>query len=439
MRASPGKSRHPPNLRAQLVQAMAKIEELEMTLRAIRNGEVDAIVVDGPRGSSLFTLQSPEEPYRILAERMNEGAATLNECGTLLFCNRQLAEMLQMPAERIVGASLAALLPAEEQPRFNPWIEAARQKNIRAETSFRRSDGTLLPVQLSLSHIPLEETGSVVCMVAADLTDQMQAREEVRELNRILERRVAERTEQLQAANTDLEAFTYGVAHDLRAPIRHIHGFSDILLNDAESVLSAEGTRYLNLIVAETGRMERLIQALLELSRIGRQALDLRKLDLNTVVKEVIENLAPELRGRQVDWRIGPLPTLQCDAVLMRIVFTNLLANAVKFTSTRPRASIEIAAEKENREYVLRVRDNGVGFNMKYADKLFGVFQRLHRAEEFEGTGVGLATVQRIIQKHGGRIWADAELDKGASFYFTLGDVQTTEENSKAAVAGVHS
>lgn len=436
MRASRTSARPRPNLRAQLTQAVAQVEELQTTLRAIRSGEVDGIVVEGPRGSSIFTLQSPEEPYRILAERMNEGAATLNAEGTVLFCNQQLAEMLQLPAEKIVGAPLGALFPTEAQPRLAEWIDAARLKSIRTEGEFRRSDGTLLSVQLSLSQIPLEEADSGICLVATDLTDQKHAQEQIRQFSEELEKRVTERTEQLRAANADLEAFNYGVAHDLRAPLRHIQGFSNILLNDRDSVLSVEGHRHLNLIVEETARMDKLIQALLAISRVGRQTLQPRDLDLNAVVRDVIESLAPDLHNRQIDWRIGQLPTMRCDLDLTRIVFSNLLANAVKFTSRRERASIEIAAEKRDHGYVISVRDNGVGFSMKYADKLFGVFQRLHRTEDFEGTGVGLATVQRIVQKHGGRIWAEAEPDKGATFYLTLGSSESSKAGPKAMATG---
>ena len=436
MRAGKVITGHQPTLRAQLAEAAARIQELETTLHAIRSGEVDGIVVEGPRGNCVFTLQSPEEPYRVLAERMNEGAATLNAQGIVLFCNHQLEEMLQLPAERIVGAPLLALVPAGEQPRLAEWIETARKKNIRTEVNIRRSDGTLLPVQLSLSQIPLEETESGICVVATDLTDQKRAQEQIRQFSEELEDRVAERTEQLRAANADLEAFNYGVAHDLRAPLRHIQGFSDILLNDADSALSGEGQRHLNLIVAEAARMDQLIQALLAMSRVGRQKLEPRDCDLNALVHEVIENLAPDLHNRQIDWRVEQLPTVRCDPELARIVFTNLLANAVKFTSRRERASIEIAAEIQDHESVFCVRDNGVGFSMKYADKLFGVFQRLHRAQDFEGTGVGLATVQRIIHKHRGRIWAEAEPDKGANFYFTLGISESSETSSKAMTAG---
>lgn len=436
----PGRTtiRRRQNLCARLKQATAQIEELETTLRAIRSGEVDGIVVEGPRGSSIFTLQSPEEPYRILAERMNEGAATLNTQGTVLFCNRQLGEMLQLPAERIVGAPLSAFIPDEEQSRLAEWIKEARLKSVRVEGVFRRSDGTRLSVQLSLSQIPLEDNESGICLVATDLSDQKRAQQQIRQFGEELEQRVAERTEQLRAVNADLEAFNYGVAHDLRAPVRHILGFSDILLNDRDSVLSAEGRRHLSSIVRETVRMDKLIQALLGMSRVSRQPFQPRDLDLNALVREVIESMAPDIHNRDIDWRVGKLPVVLCDLALTKVVFTNLLANALKFTAGRERASIEIAAEKVNHEYVFRVRDNGVGFSMKYADKLFGVFQRLHRAEDFEGTGVGLATVQRIIQKHGGRIWAEAELDKGASFYFTLETSETSLEKTKALAVGAN-
>ena len=422
--------------RAEMESLRARIAELENTLKAIRSGEVDAIVVDGPRGSRLFTLQSPEEPYRILAEPMNEGAATLNAQGTVLFCNRRFADMLQLPAERIVGASLASLLSPQEQPRFLEWIASAQQISVRGEAHFLRSDGTLLPVQLSLSSIPLEEAEMGLCLVAADLSDQKRAQEQIRKFSEELECRVAMRTEQLRAANVDLAAFNYGVAHDLRAPLRHIQGFSGILANDAGSTLSPDGRHALELIVRETSRMEKLLQALLGLSQVGRQTLHLKNVDLNSLVREVIESFASDVRGRPIEWRIGKLPAWQCDPVLMKLVYTNLLGNALKFTSGTPAAVIEVAAEPRDPETLLSVRDNGVGFNMKYADKLFGVFQRLHRQEDFEGTGVGLATVQRIIQKHGGRIWAEAEPDKGASFYFTLGSAARSEEKTKAMVAG---
>jgi PAS domain S-box-containing protein len=383
---------------------------------------VDAIVVDGPQGSRIFTLQSPEEPYRILAERMNEGAATLGLDGTVLFCNRRLAEMLGTPAERLVGSLFCAQVCPEEQSRVSELLQLATEQDIRTETRLLRSDRTQVPVQLSLSHIPVEDSGKGICLVASDLSDQKAIQEQVRQLNAELEHRVELRTAELMESNKELEAFSYAVAHDLRTPLRHIHGFSDILAHDSQSSLSADGQHCLDCILKGVSRMQTLVEHLLSLSRLARQPLTRRNIDLNSVVRETIEELAGETSGRQMEWRIGELSKWHCDAALVKTVFANLLSNAVKFTRDRSPAVIEVGQILADSKPVLFVRDNGVGFDMKYADKLFGMFQRLHTDQEFPGTGVGLATVRRIVQKHGGQVWAKASVDEGATFYFTLAD-----------------
>ena len=265
-------------------------------------------------------------------------------------------------------------------------------------------------------------------MVAADVSDQKRVQEEVRHLNAELEKQVSQRTAELQAANLELEAFNYAVAHDLRAPLRHIHGFSDILQQDAAATLSDESRHALDCIRRGTLRMEGLLESLLSLSRFGRQALHRQPVELKRLVEEVIRDLVPDIADRQIEWKVGDLPTWDCDATLMKIVFWNLLSNAIKFTRPRSLATIEVGQTVRDGESVLFVRDNGAGFDMRYAGRLFGVFQRLHNEKDFEGTGVGLATVQRVLQKHGGRIWAEAQLDKGATFYFTCGG---TEVNKK--------
>jgi light-regulated signal transduction histidine kinase (bacteriophytochrome) len=230
----------------------------------------------------------------------------------------------------------------------------------------------------------------------------------------------AELSGALERSNKELEAFSYSVSHDLRAPFRHIVGYAELLRASLQDRASPDERRYIESIAESAVQAGKLVDNLLSFSRMGRQKLDMNSVDLGTLVLEVHRNLKDEVAGRDITWRIDPLPTIHCDVMMMRLAIQNLLANAVKFTRMRPVAVIEIGVETLDDEYVFHVRDNGIGFDMKYADKLFGVFQRMHRMEDFEGTGIGLANVRRIIARHGGRTWADAAIDRGATFFFTL-------------------
>ncbi len=243
----------------------------------------------------------------------------------------------------------------------------------------------------------------------------------VRALNGELEQRVQHRTAELQSANHELEAFTYSVSHDLRAPLRHIDAYAQILEEDHLTQLPLEAKKYVDRIRQGVQNMGRLVDDLLNLSRVGRAELQKKPVSLSPLLEDALADLKPEMEGRQIEWKIAPLPSVYCDPGLVKQIFANLLSNAIKYTRPRAPARIEVGVVPAGGVPAIFVRDNGVGFNMKYSNKLFGVFQRLHRPEEFEGTGVGLATVQRIVHLHGGRIWAEAELDKGAAFYFTLG------------------
>jgi PAS domain S-box-containing protein len=226
--------------------------------------------------------------------------------------------------------------------------------------------------------------------------------------------------ERLRAANAELEAFSYSVSHDLRAPLRHIDGFADLLLKHSGPSLDDKGRRYIKTISDSAKRMGALIDDLLVFSRMGRAEMQQRKVDLSALADEIIKELQVETKGRNVDWRRQGLPVVIGDPTLLRQVLVNLFSNAVKYTRPRDPAVIEIGFESSPSEYTIYVRDNGVGFDMAYVKKLFGVFQRLHRGDEFEGTGIGLANVQRIVRRHGGRAWAEGEVDEGATFYFTL-------------------
>jgi signal transduction histidine kinase len=296
----------------------------------------------------------------------------------------------------------------------------------------------------------LEETQSATLNLLEDFDAERSKAEDVsRELRESVEL-LGVAKEAAEESNRQLETFSYSVAHDLRAPLRHISGFSQMLAEELGSTLSPDAQHYLQRIQTGAQRMGLLVDELLNLARLGRHALRLQPVRLNSIVAEVIAILQPESAGRQVEWVIAELPAVECDPVLVKQIFQNLLANALKFT--RPRADqnakagspavpshtvIEVShKEEEDGQAVFRVRDNGVGFNMKYVDKLFGVFQRLHRVEDFEGTGIGLATVQRIVHKHGGRVWAQGEPGKGAAFYFTLSVGKQAGPKSDGATAG---
>jgi signal transduction histidine kinase len=243
------------------------------------------------------------------------------------------------------------------------------------------------------------------------------AERNLRHANERLERRTSE----LSETNTELESFAYSVAHDLRAPLRHIAGYSNVLAQDYAPHLDVEGRRLLSKIVDGAQKMGQLVDDLLSLSKIGLQHLALEATPLDALLLQAMEELAPGYSEREIEWRIAELFSAECDPGLIKQVFVNLLSNAIKYTGKRAHAVIEVGWITQNEKRTIFVRDNGAGFEMQYVDKLFGVFQRLHKAREFEGTGVGLAIVQRIIRKHGGRIWAEAALDRGAAFFFTLG------------------
>lgn len=268
-----------------------------------------------------------------------------------------------------------------------------------------------------------------------ELAERKRAEDQVKKLNEDLERRVAERTAQLAAANKDSEAFSYSVSHDLRAPLRHINGFAYRLIEEYSPQLTPEAQHLLNRIQERTEKMGRMIDDLLNLARLDRRSSVFETTSLNSLVDSVVRDLKSETAEREVEWRIGSLSSVKCDPGLLQQVFANLLSNALKYTRRRQRAVIEVSQSTIDGQTVFFVRDNGAGFDSKYADKLFKAFQRLHSDQEFEGTGVGLATVQRIIRKHGGRVWAEATVDTGATFYFTLGETAMISGVDKQQVA----
>lgn len=346
--------------------------------------------------------------------------------GTILSINSQFTTTYGYEEEEVVGKVTPRVLKsgaqsAEFYAEF--WSRILNGELVQGEVVNRAKDGRLICIEETVNPFR-DDTGNIAGFLAIqrNIGARKEAEAAVRQLTADLERRVAERTAQLEVANRELESFCYSVSHDLRAPLRAIDGFSEALLKEHGGSLNVKGRHYLDRVRAATHRMGDLITDLLDLSRVTRHALVRDTVDLSQLVR----GIAVELRGREpernVEFVVEPDVTARCDRRLLRIALTNLIENAWKFTSPRPAARIEFGTLNHSGARCFFVRDNGVGFPMQYVDKLFGPFQRLHSGREFSGTGIGLATVERVVHRHAGKVWAEAAEDRGATFFFTLGD-----------------
>jgi PAS domain S-box-containing protein len=341
--------------------------------------------------------------------------------GRITYWNRGAQELYGWTAAEAIGKMshelLRTVFPA---PLTDIDAELLRAGVWEGELRHITSDGTELVVASRWS-LGRDDNGQPIVMATNNnFTERKRREDEVRRLNQEL----AKRAVRLDASNKELEAFAYSVSHDLRAPLRHLAGFAALLQNNAAASLDAKSQRYLAMILEAAARMGTLIDDLLAFSRIGRAEAHESLVDLNQIVADVVSEVRQDAKGRNIAWKTESLPACHGDRPMLRLAFLNLIANAAKFSRTRPQAEIEIGCmNQDSADPVLFVRDNGVGFDMKYSNKLFGVFQRLHPQEAFEGTGIGLATVQRIVHRHGGRVWAEGRVGGGATFYFSLAKI----------------
>jgi PAS domain S-box-containing protein len=395
---------------------------------------------------SQHDLEAQKVMLRSVLDSVTEGLVAADERGKLILWNPA--------AEKIVGLSAAdqsvedwmahygAYLPDTVTPfprEKNPLLRAVSGEASSAEIFVRYPDHDR-GAWIESNGAPLRDRDGVVrggVIAFRDITQRKTDELEIRGLNEDLEARIAQRTAQLETAVQELESFSYSVSHHLRAPLRHISGFCRIVVKDFGSELAPEARGHLQRIEDASLRMGLLVDGLLGYARLGRQSLKLRPTDMNALVAQAILLVEPECEGRDVECRVACLPEVECDPILMGQVWQNLLSNALKFSRGRTKALIEIdSIQQGGAPVVIRVRDNGAGFDMNYAQKLFGVFQRMHTESEFEGTGVGLATVQRIIEKHGGRVWAEGEPDHGATLYFTLSGDERAEMAPEVTAIG---
>ncbi len=395
---------HPADVQKLLHELSVHQIELEMQNEELRRTQQE--------------LEASREKYFDLYDLAPVGYVSLNEKGIILEANLSVATLLGRERSHLVGRPLTRFMHKEDQDLYYLCHKQVVETNSKQVCEIRmlRKDMVPLWVRIDLVTPPSIDGTKELRAIIIDISHRRQSEDDIRSLNRLLNQHVV----RLELANEEMEAFSFSVSHDLRAPLRHIRSFMDLLQKRMEGQLDERSRHYAVLISDAAKKMEQLINDLLSLARLGHEKLQKKEVNMSHLVKEIVDQASAETTGRDIIWKLGELPVVYGEQSLLKLVLVNLISNAIKFTSPRPHAEIEIGCSKGEREDIFFIKDNGVGFDMEYVDRLFGVFERLHPQDEFDGTGIGLANVRRIISLHGGRTWAEGIVGQGATFNFTL-------------------
>ncbi len=420
------------------------MQNMQFSLRRARESEAALARTNAELQRQSLRLAESEARYRLVVETAQDPIVSTDINGRFVFVNGAAARLSGYAIEDMLGMHFFDFCLPEERNRvrrafFRQFHE--RVENRSYEVALVSRNGAVHWLNMSVSLELSEGALSGFHVVARDITDRRHAEDEVRRLNQELEHRVHERTAELESTMQELQRISYTVSHDLRAPLRHIGAYAEMSQTRPSVREDAYAHKYLQTIAFSAKWMGMLVDGLIEYLSISQTEMHASRIDMTTVVEEVIRDLGPESAGRVIDWRVGPLPAVVGDRRLLRQAFDKIIGNAVKFTQTRATAVIEIGVvpnEANESEHRIFIRDNGIGFDAKYQDRLFGLFESLHSRAEYAGAGIGLANVRRIIHRHGGRIWADGAVDQGATIFFTLpihhgaGPVQSSSKGQNA-------